>query len=108
LFRKIIENEYKNKTSYNFKAKDNEDEKNISNKSFNKNRNIKDICKGYMNFNVLLDNMNIKQKVESYSFRGKKYCPYNCYNKKLYKALKGRIGDNLFMNGQTPIPKIDY
>jgi hypothetical protein len=109
LFRNIIENEYKNKTSNNLNVKDNEDEKNESNKSFNKNRNIKDICKGYLNFNVMIDNnVNTKPKVESYSFRGKKYVPYNCYNKKLYKALKGRIGDNLFMNGQTPIPKIDY
>ena len=108
LFRNIIENEYKNKTSNNFYVKDNEDEKNVSNNSVNKNKNIKDICKGYLNFNVMLDNMNTKPKLESYSFRGKKYCPYNCYNKKLYKALKGRIGDNFFMNGQTPVPKIDY
>ena len=112
LFRNIIENEYKNKTLYNFNSKDkdkvDEDEKNISNNSLNKTKNIKDICKGYQNFNFVLDNLSTKSKLESYSFRGKKYCPYNCYNKKLYKALKGRIGDNFFMNGQTPVPKIDY
>ena len=108
LFRNIIENEYKNQTLNNFNIKDNEDEKNISNNSVNKIRNIKDICKGYQNFNVMLDSKNTKPKLESYSFRGKKYVPYNIYNKKLYRALKVRIGDNFFMNGQTPVPKIDY
>jgi hypothetical protein len=49
--------------------------------------------------------------IESYSFKGKKYSNWKsntCYNKKLYKAMKARVEDDLFMNGQTLIPKINF
>ena len=54
---------------------------------------------------------NLSPIIESYSFKGKKYSiskSNNCYNKKLYKAMKERVEDDLFMNGQTATPKINF
>jgi len=70
---------------------------------------LKNEYKGYLKFNRIMDNLG--PNIESYSFKGKKYSISNsntCFNKKLYKAMKERIEDDLFMNGQTPIPKINF
>ena len=70
---------------------------------------LKNEYKGYLKFNRIMDNLG--PNIESYSFKGKKYSSSKsntCYNKKLYKAMKERVEDDLFMNGQTPIPKINF
>ena len=70
---------------------------------------LKNEYKGYLKFNRIMDNLG--PIIESYSFKGKKYSSSKsntCYNKKLYKAMKERVEDDLFMNGQTPIPKINF
>ena len=70
---------------------------------------LKNEYKSYLKFNRIMDNLS--PIIESYSFKGKKYSiskSNNCYNKKLYKAMKERVEDDLFMNGQTPIPKINF
>ena len=87
----------------------NEDEKNLSSNSFyNKNKTFYNTHKGYKIFNGVDNSIN-KPKIESYSFKGKKYSTINTYNnKKFYRVMKQRVEDNLFMNGQTPIPKINY
>ena len=70
---------------------------------------LKNEYKGYLKFNRIMDNLG--PIIERYSFKGKKYSSSKsntCYNKKLYKAMKERVEDDLFMNGQTPIPKINF
>ena len=87
----------------------NDEEKNDS---FNNNKNkttydIRNRFKGYKKFNGNKIN-ELQPKIESYSFRGKKYSTHynNFYNKKIYKKIKERVKDNLFMNGQSAYPKI--
>ena len=70
---------------------------------------VKNEYKGYLKFNRIMDNLS--PIIESYSFKGKKYSSSKintCYNKKLYKAMKERVEDDLFMNGQTATPKINF
>ena len=106
----ILFNEKYNKTLDNNKSNNNnDDEKNHTyNNNFNKTvYDIKNNSKGYRKFNGI--NNALDSKIESYSFKGKKY--YNkerdAYNKTLYKAIKDRVEDNMFMNGQTLSPKIN-
>ena len=103
----------KNSTVNNFKIailnKYNNDEE--KNDSYNKNKTISEIknrLKGYQKFNGN-KNSELKMNIESYSFKGKKYTTHynNFYNKKIYKSIKERVEDNLFMNGQSAYPKIN-
>ena len=115
LDEKLIFNDYYNKTFNNFNKRDiiskyNNDEEISYNHYINKNKTIyenKNKFKGYNKFNGI---KNIyKQNIETYSFKGKKYIPNykNYYNKRIYKSIKERLEDSLFMNGQLSSPKIN-
>ncbi len=109
LMKKTLINEQYNKTFViNNINKFNDEEKNELNNSFNKTLyEYKNKTKGYRNFSGI--NNKLKINIESYGFRGKKYLINykNDYNKTLYKTIKERVEDNLFMNGQTSSPKIN-
>ena len=109
LMKKTLINEQYNKTFIiNNINKFNDEEKNELNNSFNKTLyEYKNKTKGYRNFSGI--NNKLKINIESYGFKGKKYLINykNDYNKTLYKTIKERVEDNLFMNGQTSSPKIN-
>ena len=107
LIENTLFNEKYNKTFNCNKLNNNYDENQIDN-NFNKTvYNFKNNNKGYTKFNGI--NYRLKSNIESYSFKGKKYFANyrNAYNKTLYKSIKDRVEDNMFMNGQTSSPKIN-
>ena len=108
-YSRTFNNTYKTETLNKYKDEEKNQFNNIcinyKNKSLNE---IKNKYKGYKNFNGI-DNKEFIANIENYAFKGRKYYNYykNDYNKTLYKAIKQRIDDSLFMNGQSSSPTIN-